>query len=83
MLLTTLLSLVFPVLIAVGGVLLRRARRRRITDRQRGLSDAMIREIERTGRVAWEQDPPLDPERIRDEEERFWRETAWDEPERF
>jgi hypothetical protein len=43
------------------------------------LSDEQIRRIEEQGRV--ELDEPLDLAEIREEEERFWEETAWDEPE--
>lgn len=48
----------------------------------RGLTDEMIRQIEQGGTVEWDADEPLDLPRIRAEEERFWRETAWDEPDR-
>lgn len=83
MLLTTLLSVACVVLAAIPAIILRRARQRRGRRPPVELSDRMIREIETRGRVTWEPDEPLDPERIRDEEERFWREAAWDEPERM
>jgi hypothetical protein len=44
------------------------------------LSDEHIRAIEREGRVDVED--PLDLDRIREEETRFW-EESWDEPEEW
>lgn len=44
----------------------------------RELSDEQIRAIEERGTIEVEE--PLDLDRIRDEEARFWEET-WDEPE--
>jgi hypothetical protein len=41
------------------------------------VTDDMIDEIERTGRI--EMDEPLDLDEIADEEERFWEEERWDE----
>lgn len=46
--------------------------------RQRGLSDEHIRRILERGSV--ELDEPLDLSHIRDEEDRFWEEATWDEP---
>ena len=62
-------------LVVVAGVEYRR-RLRRVRDR--GLSDAAIRQIEASGRV--EVDEPLDLQEAAHEEERFWGES-WDEPE--
>ncbi|HSJ13966.1 MAG TPA: hypothetical protein VK939_06100 [Longimicrobiales bacterium] len=47
--------------------------------RQGGLSDEHIRRILERGTV--ELDEPLDLSHIRDEEDRFWEEATWDEPE--
>jgi hypothetical protein len=45
-----------------------------------GLTDAHIRQIETRGSL--ELEDPLDLNRIKDEEARFW-EESWDEPEEF
>lgn len=65
-----------------GGILVRRrigAARRRRTD---GLTDEMIRRIEREGRLRREEPEPLDLDEIREEEDAFWEQT-WDEPEEW
>jgi hypothetical protein len=67
-------------LAAIGGLLHRRSIQR-VTRRRSGLSDGMIRDIETRGSVEWEPDEPLNTERISREEERFWKDAAWDEPE--
>lgn len=65
-------------LIVLAAVWLRdRSRRGR---RAGSLSDEHIRAIESEGRVHLED--PLDLDRIRDEETRFW-EESWDEPEEW
>ncbi|MDQ3555379.1 MAG: hypothetical protein M3409_01180 [Gemmatimonadota bacterium] len=71
------------ILAAIGGVLHRRSIRRVTRRRPSILSDRMIREIETRGAVDWEPDEPLDTGRISEEEERFWRDAAWDEPEQL
>ncbi len=45
------------------------------------LVDEAIRRIETEGRV--EVDEPNDLDHIREEEARFWDETAWDDPEEY
>jgi hypothetical protein len=45
------------------------------------LTDDAIRAIETGGRI--EVEDPLDPEEIREEEERFWQEERWDESEEW
>lgn len=67
--------------LAVGAVV-----RWRIRERTRGsdfeVTDEVVRQIERDGRVRTDEREPLDRERIREEEDRFWSET-WDEPESY
>ena len=65
------------VLLLMGGALYRL----RLQALQRGelLTDEMIRAIEERGSIVV--DEPLDYERIRMEEDRFWEEAAWDDPE--
>jgi hypothetical protein len=67
-------GLIAGVLIVLAAVWLRDRRR------GEGLSDDQIRAIEQEGRVDVED--PLDFDRIRDEETRFW-EESWDEPEEW
>lgn len=70
-----ILASLFGVLaLAAGARYLRR--RRGWTSRGRGISDDMIRQIERRGTL--EVDEGLDLKRIREEEERFWDEERWD-----
>lgn len=78
--------MLFPILallVVFTGWLGRRSIRRIVSPRPRGLTDEMIAQIERYGTVTLDEDEPLDEERIRREEERFWNESAWEEPERF
>lgn len=65
-------------LLAFAGWLLYRRRLRRYTEADTALDDALIRRIEREGRV--EVEDPTDQDEVRAEEERFWGET-WDRPE--
>ena len=73
------LALLLAVLVLVTGILARRRIRanRRPTGR---ITDDMIRQIERRGRVEHEVPESLDLEEIREEEDAFWEQT-WDEPE--
>jgi len=59
----------------IAGIAVRRGEKRR-----GGLSDADIREIERTGRIDAEDVEALDVDEIRSEEDEFWART-WEEPE--
>ena len=65
-------------LLALAGGLLARRKIREAT-RSPGLTDDMVRRIERRGRLDWEEEE-LDLEEIREEEDEFWAQT-WDEPE--
>lgn len=69
-------------MLALAGGVLYRARLKRVTGPvQPALSDDMVRQIEQSGWI--EMDEPLDFETIREEEERFLEEEAWDEPEEW
>lgn len=63
------------VLALIAGVLARRGERRRST-----LSDDLVRQVEMTGRIEWDDLEPLDVDEIREKEDEFWAQT-WDEPE--
>lgn len=72
--------------IALGGLALAagvavrwRIRRVRRRDGAVGVDDEAVRRIEETGRLETDEREPLDHDRIREEEDRFWSET-WDEP---
>ena len=45
------------------------------------MTDDMVRQIEDAGYI--DVDEPLDLEEIQEEEERFWEEAPWEEPEEF
>ena len=64
----------------LGGVLYR-VRLMRAVAPPRALTDDMVRQIEASGWV--EVDEPLDFETIREEEERFLEEEAWEEPDEW
>jgi hypothetical protein len=73
----SLLFIAFALLVMVAGILYRR-RLSALRDRDTTqLTDDMVRRIEERGWL--EAEEPLDWEEIREEEERFWKES-WDEP---
>ena len=67
----------------VAGLGLRRRLRERLGSSGPGLDDADVRRIIETGSLRREVDEPLDLEEIDDQEERFWSESSWDEPEEW
>ena len=67
------------VLLLLGGVLYRL--RLQALRRSELLTDDMVRAIEEQGSIVVDDPEPLDYERIRMEEDRFWEEAAWDDPE--
>jgi len=69
------------VLAVLGGVLYRLRLTRAVGTAEPALTDEMVRQIEHSGWV--EVDEPLDFETIREEEERFLEEEAWDEPDEW
>jgi len=66
------------ILALAGGIVLRLRVRARERTRSPGLDDAAVQRILRKGQIWWEHDDPLDPEVIRQEEDRFWEEVRWD-----
>lgn len=74
----SLLFLGIALLVLLAGLLARRRVER--SKREEGLSDEMVRRIEREGSVRFEARRPLDLDEIRREEDEFWAQT-WDEPE--
>lgn len=73
----SLLFLGMAMLALAAGLLVRSRLRRR--GRKRGLTDEMVRRIEREGELRYDGQRRLDLEAIREEEEAFWEQT-WDEP---
>jgi hypothetical protein len=69
-------------LVVVSFVSLRTRLRRRLEQKRPRVDDDAIRRIVQTGRLASEEDEPLDMEEIEEEERRFWSES-WDEPEEW
>lgn len=76
-----LFGIALSILAIVAGVAYVRRLWRLKRERGPELDDDMIRRIEETGRV--EVDDPLDMEEIRREEERFWSDSPWEEPEQW
>lgn len=72
--------LLLSLLVVAAGLVARWRVRSRTRSGDVRLSDEAIRQIEREGRLETDEREPLDRERIRKEEDRFWSET-WDEPE--
>lgn len=62
------------VLVIVAGLLARRGERRHT------LTDDLVRQIEKTGRIDREDVEPLDIRDIREQEDEFWAQD-WDRPE--
>jgi len=62
------------VLAIAAGILARRG------ERKNTLTDDLVRQIEKTGRIDREDVEPLDIEDIRDQEDKFWAQD-WDRPE--
>lgn len=74
------LWVVLGALAVAAGVAVRwRIHRARRRGGKSELDDDAVRQIEETGRLETDEREPLDHDRIRDEEDRFWAET-WDEP---
>lgn len=65
--------------VAAGVAVRWRIRKVRRGDGGAEVDDDAVRQIERTGRLETDEREPLDHDRIREEEDRFWAET-WDEP---
>lgn len=68
-------AIALAVLAAVAGALYLLRLRENVAGER--VTDDMIDQIERTGRV--EMDEPLDLDEIADEEAKFWEEERWDE----
>jgi hypothetical protein len=66
------------VLAALAGLRLR-ARLRAHVDKRPVLSDEDVHRIVETGVFVSDEDPPLDLDRVQEEERRFWEEAEWDE----
>jgi hypothetical protein len=62
------------VLVVVAGLLARRG------ERKNALTDDLVRQIEKTGRIDREDVEPLDIRDIREQEDDFWAQS-WDRPE--
>ena len=67
------------VCLALVAALRIRARLRAHVDKRPVLRDDDVRRIVETGVFVSDEDPPLDLERVWEEERRFWEEAEWDE----
>jgi hypothetical protein len=72
-------GIAFAVLAAVAGTLYVLRLKEGVSGDH--VTDDIVEQIERTGRV--EMDEPLDLDEIADEEARFWEEERWDEADDF
>lgn len=75
------LAILLGILALSGGFIYTATRSRGLGPPAHGLSDDMVRQIEAAGYI--DVDEPLDLEEIQEEEERFWEEAPWEEPEEF
>jgi len=75
-----LLSAFLVGLVGASGLLLRGRVRRRMVRSVPVVDDRAVTRILETGTLASDEDEPLDPSEIDEEERRFWSEK-WDEPE--
>jgi len=70
-------GILFALLACAAGYLYRRRLKRNVNTTSI-LNDDAIQHIETAGWI--EVDEPMDLEQIREEEARFWEESAWEEP---
>jgi hypothetical protein len=75
------LAILLGILALSGGFIYTATRSRALGPPAHGLTDDMVRQIEDAGYV--DVDEPLDLEEIQEQEERFWEEAPWEEPEEF
>lgn len=73
------LTLLLALLAVLAGWLIRK-RIRAARENEREVTDAVVRQIERQGRLEYDPHEPIDLDEIRKEEDAFWAQT-WDEPE--
>lgn len=69
-------------LVVASGVSLRSKLRRGIEQPEPRVDDDAVRRILETGRLATDEDEPLDLREIEDEERRFWSES-WEDPDEW
>lgn len=71
---------VLAAVVLIGGLAARRRTRRTVEGDRPVVTDEVMRRIVEEGSLAPDEDEPLDEDRIREEEDRFWSEE-WDRPE--
>lgn len=76
-----LVAIVTGILALTAGLIYQARRQRTSALFAQGLTDDMVRQIEEQGSI--DVDDPLDLEEIQEEEERFWEEAPWEDPEEF
>jgi hypothetical protein len=74
-------AILFVILALTGGLLYHALRQRASVLFAQTLTDDMVRQIEENGYV--DLDEPLDIQEIQEEEERFWEEAPWEDPDEF
>lgn len=74
-------AIVTGILALTAGLAYQARRQRTSALFAQGLTDDMVRQIEDQGSI--DLDDPLDLQEIQEEEERFWEEAPWEDPEEF
>jgi hypothetical protein len=72
---------ILTVLVIAACIVAYARRRASFARKSPRVDDAAVRAIVETGALSVEDDEPLDMREIGEQEERFWSETTWDEPE--
>lgn len=73
------LAILLGIVALTGGLLYHARRQRASVLFAQTLTDDMVRQIEEAGYI--DVDEPLDIQEIQEEEERFWEEAPWEDPE--
>lgn len=76
-----MIAAILAILALISGLAWRARGQRASALFAQSLTDDMVRQIEEAGYV--DLDEPLDLEEIQEEEERFWEEAPWEDPDEF
>lgn len=76
-----LVAIVVGIVALTAGLVYQARRQRSSALFAQGLTDDLVRQIEEHGSI--DVDDPLDLQEIQEEEERFWEEAPWEDPEEF
>lgn len=76
-----LVAIIAAILALTAGLAYQARRQRTSALFAQELTDDLVRQIEEHGSI--DVDDPLDLQEIQEEEERFWEEAPWEDPEEF